>query len=58
MGPDEFNYQMLNHLQENSLEPLLNILNYIWTTGKFNWRALASCLCTILENNINKRLKR
>ena len=23
------------HLPENSLETLLNIFNYIWTTGKF-----------------------
>ena len=35
MGPDEIHYQMLKHLQENSLETLLNIFNYIWTTGKF-----------------------
>ena len=34
-GPDEIHYQMLKHLPENSLETLLNILNYIWTTGKF-----------------------
>ena len=34
-GPDEIHYQMLKHLQENSLETLLNIFNYIWTTGKF-----------------------
>ena len=26
---------MLKHLSENSLEALLNIFNYIWTTGKF-----------------------
>ena len=26
---------MLKHLPENSLEILLNIFNYIWTTGKF-----------------------
>ena len=26
---------MLNHLQDTSLETLLNIFNYIWTTGKF-----------------------
>ena len=26
---------MLKHLPENSLETLLNIFNYIWTTGKF-----------------------
>ena len=26
---------MLKHLQENSPETLLNIYNYIWTTGKF-----------------------
>ena len=35
MGPDEIHYQMLKHLPENSLETLLNIFNYIWTTGKF-----------------------
>ena len=34
-GPDEIHYQMLKHLPENSLETLLNIFNYIWTTGKF-----------------------
>ena len=34
-GPDEIHYQMLKHLPENSLETLLNIYNYIWTTGKF-----------------------
>ena len=34
-GPDEVHYQMLKHLAENSLETLLNIFNYIWTTGKF-----------------------
>ena len=33
-GPDEIHYQMLKHLPENSLETLLNIFNYIWTTGK------------------------
>ena len=27
---------MLKHLPENSLETLLNIFNYIWTTGKFS----------------------
>ena len=26
---------MLKHLPENSLEALLNIFNYIWTTAKF-----------------------
>ena len=26
---------MLKHLPDNSLETLLNIFNYIWTTGKF-----------------------
>ena len=26
---------MLKYLPENSLETLLNIFNYIWTTGKF-----------------------
>ena len=35
-GPDEIHYQMLNHLPENSLETLLNIFNYIRTTGKFS----------------------
>ena len=35
MGVDEIHYQMLKHLPENSLETLLNIFNYIWTTGKF-----------------------
>ena len=34
-GPDEIHYQMLKHLPENSLETLLNIFDYIWTTGKF-----------------------
>ena len=34
-GPDEIHYQMLKHLPENSLETLLNIFNYICTTGKF-----------------------
>ena len=34
-GPDEIHYQMLKHLPENSLKTLLNIFNYIWTTGKF-----------------------
>ena len=33
-GPDEIQYQMLKHLTENSLETLLNIFNYILTTGK------------------------
>ena len=32
-GPDEIHYQMLKHLPENSLETLLNILNYICSTG-------------------------
>ena len=35
MGPDEIHNQMLKHLPETSLETLLNIFNYIWTTGKF-----------------------
>ena len=26
---------MLKHLSDNYLETLLNIFNYIWTTGKF-----------------------
>ena len=34
-GPDKIHYQMLKHLPENSLETLLNIFNYIWTTDKF-----------------------
>ena len=34
-GPDDIHYQMLKHLPDNSFETLLNILNYIWTTGKF-----------------------
>ena len=34
-GPDEIPYQMLKHLPDTSLETLLNIFNYIWTTGKF-----------------------
>ena len=32
-GPDEIHYQMLKHLPENSLETLLNIFNYIWTSS-------------------------
>ena len=35
IGPDGVHYQMLKHLPDNSLETLLNIFNYIWTTGKF-----------------------
>ena len=34
-GPDEIPYQMLKHLPDTSLETLLNIFNYNWTTGKF-----------------------
>ena len=35
-GPDEIHYKMLKHLPDStSLETLLNIFNYIWTTGKF-----------------------
>ena len=34
-GFDAIHYQMLKPLQENSLEILFNIFNYIWTTGKF-----------------------
>ena len=34
-GPDEIHYQMLKHLPDNSLETLLNIFDYILTTGKF-----------------------
>ena len=34
-GPDEIHYQMLKHLPDTSLKTLLNIFNYIWTTGKF-----------------------
>ena len=33
-GPDEIHYQMLKYLPDTSLETLLNIFNYIWTTGK------------------------
>ena len=32
-GTDEINYQMIKHLAYYSLETLLNIFNYIWTTG-------------------------
>ena len=35
MGPDEIHYQMLKHLPDTSLETILNIFYYIWTTGKF-----------------------
>ena len=35
MGPDEIHYQILKHIPDTSLETLLNIFNYIWTTGKF-----------------------
>ena len=34
-GPDEIHYQMLKHLPDTSLETLLNIFNYIKTSGKF-----------------------
>ena len=34
-GPDEIHYQMLKHLPDTSLETLLNIFNYIWSTGIF-----------------------
>ena len=33
--PDEIHYQMLKHLPDTSLETLLNIFIYIWTTGEF-----------------------
>ena len=33
-GPDEIYYQMLKHLPDTSLETLLNIINFIWTTAK------------------------
>ena len=34
-GPDEIHYQMLKHFPDISFETLLNIFNYIWTTGQF-----------------------
>ena len=34
-GPDGIHYRMLGRLPESSLEALLNIFNYIWTTGGF-----------------------
>ena len=36
----------VKHLQENSLETLLNIFNYIWTTGKFpeDWQYATFCV--------------
>ena len=33
-GSDKIHHQMLKHLSENSLEILLNISNFICTTGK------------------------
>ena len=40
VGPDHIHYQLLKHLPESSLLILLNILNKIWTTGRFpsGWR--------------------
>ena len=35
MGPDEIHYQIIIHFPDTSLETLLNIFNYILTTGKF-----------------------
>ena len=38
-GTDEIHYQMIKHLAYYSLETLLNIFNYIWTTGcPENWQ--------------------
>ena len=33
--PDDIHYQILQHLPNRTLETLLNILNDIWITGKF-----------------------
>ena len=58
MGPDEIHYQMLKHLPDTFLETLLNIFNYIWTTGKFpdDWQYatifLFPNLVKILRNQI------
>ena len=35
VDPDDTHYQSLKHLPNRTLEPLLNILNDIWITGKF-----------------------
>ena len=48
-GPDEIYYQMLKHLPDTSLETLLNIFNYIWTTGKL---FIFPNLVKILQNQI------
>ena len=39
-GPDDIHYQILKHLPITTLQILLNIYNYIWTTGIFpnSWR--------------------
>ena len=34
-GPDNIHYQILKHLPSDALETLLNIMNEIWRTGKF-----------------------
>ena len=50
-GPDEIHYQMLKYLPENSLETLLNIFNYIWTTGKFPKDWIYATIIQIPEPN-------
>ena len=39
-GPDEIHYQLLKHLPEKTLQILLDIFNYIFSTGNFpdSWR--------------------
>ena len=34
-GPDDIHYQILKHLPSDALKTLLNIMNEIWRTGKF-----------------------
>ena len=57
-GPDDIHYQILQHLPPDALETLLNIMNEIWRTGRFQETGIKQSLFLFTNRERIRRRQR